>query len=181
VNRTKAVVAGALIAGFCITLSVSAASEDIPELKFYLDQELVSTRNMTSSEFDKWQELQKVSRDIKMMVLPTAEMGKDIANQSDIIARMGLRVASNALRRLDGSQPAAEEEAIEHKLKALTATLKLKTKGIEQEADTLEQYARLVEQRVDDFRNEITRESSSIRFDRVHVNEQESYSSIDFY
>ena len=115
-----------------------------------------------------------------MMVLPTAEMGKDIANQSDIIARMSLRVAANALRRLDDNQPAAEEE-LEHKLKALTAALKLKTKGIEQEADALEQYARLVEQRAYDFRNEIERESSSISFDTVHINEQESYSSIDFY
>jgi len=176
-NRTMTVVLGALLVGLGATLSVLAGSEELPELKFYQDHELVSSRSMTSSEYQKWQKLQEVSRGIETMSLPIEEMSEDIANQSIVIARMSTKIAAIALKSIYSDQQ-FDDEGLEHQLDALTTALNLDVAEIEQEAEYLEQQAKLVERAAHDFKNEIEDESSSIRYDNIQVDDSNNSFSI---
>jgi len=171
-NRTITVVLGALLVGLGVTFSVLAGSDELPELKFYQGDELVGTRNMTSTEYQKWQKLQEVSRGIRVMDLPIEKMSSDIANQSIIIARMSTRIVANAFRHFDDDQLGADE-GLEHQLEALTTALELDVAEIELEAEHLERYAELVERAAHDFKDEVEDESSSVRYDRVLIDKSE--------
>jgi len=116
----------------------------------------VTSLEKIKTEYQKWQKLQIVSRGIETMSLPIEKMSEDIANQALIIAKMGTEIAVNAIRNIDDDQQSGDE-GLDYQLEALTTALKLDSEEIEQEAEYLERYAKLVERAAHDFKGEVER------------------------
>jgi len=140
----------------------------------------VTSLEKIKTEYQKWQKLQIVSRGIETMSLPIEKMSEDIANQALIIAKMGTEIAVNAIRNIDDDQQSGDE-GLDYQLEALTTALKLDSEEIEQEAEYLERYAKLVERAAHDFKGEVERESSSVRYNRIQINEQKNSYTIESF
>ena len=161
-----------LCLGFAATVSViHAAEKQLPELRFYSDDELVSSRPMTAVEYQKWLALEAASQEMQKQNRPVLEMSGDINRQVLEITRIGNRMATRALYALNSSDVQEFEDDLQDTLDELTFVLEIDVAEIERRASVLEEYAEKIEQAADAFTDEIKRNSSSVSYDSIRIDE----------